>query len=961
MKNMFMKYAVLFFLFFYSINVFSQILISDESTGIVADPSAVLEVKSTSKGLLIPRLTTSQRNLLSSSAKEGLLIYDSDLGSFFLYGKTSLGTLGWNDLSTPSGIWETNLNNVYLSSPYTNVGIGTSSPNKKLVIKAQNDNDTLFEILDKDNKPLMIITPTLTKFYFNQNAKGIAGGFAVGRYATAKSVNDSALFLVTPDSTRVYTSGIASTVEAGGFAVGRYATAKGGNAKKYFFTGIDSTRVYTDGSGKKGIAGGFAVGRYATAKTGAGTYMSLVPDNYFIGDRTGEANTTGLYNQFFGFESGVSNTYGNENIFSGYQSGYKNIGGSNNVFLGYQTGYNNTSGNANTFVGYQCGYSNSTGSDNSFFGNSAGYSNSTGTGNTFIGTNTGLHNTSGSSNTFVGDNCGVENTTSINNTFIGTNSGLNNTSGSNNTFIGPKAGYTNSTGVDNTFIGLNAGAGNTVGKQNTFIGNYAGYANTTGGYGVAIGNQAGRNSTGGYNVLIGSGAGYNVSLGSNVFIGTSAGYYSTTASSNIFIGQSSGYQNTEGDYNVFLGYNAGLENTKGWGGVYLGYEAGKNMTGTFGSNNIFIGTWAAQNKTSGQNNVFIGGGAGANNLSGYNGVFIGANAGANETGHRKLYIESADTGHDKTESLIYGEFDNDILRFNGNVGINVDATVDFHIENNADATIILQADADNSGENDNPRIELRQDGDIVNGGIGFVGDAGEIYTNSLNNSMYLVNSTSYPLQLGTNNTARLSIEAGGDVGIGTINPSHKFEVEGYNSSGSGTPAFIAKFTNTGGNYSDGIEVQAGHIYASDNTQTIYNDIIYVNCVDGNGTYVGSLYSHNGTVQIGAKSANKSKDNTIRKTNQGLNIIKKLNVVDYDLNFKTNTYKTGFVGQDVLNVFPAMVSYEEKSDEYSVANSALVPILTKAMQEQQIQIEELIKANDELKKIVNELEDTIKNK
>lgn len=44
-------------------------------------PSAMLEVKSTSKGLLIPRLTTAQRDAISSPER-GLIIYNSSLGFF---------------------------------------------------------------------------------------------------------------------------------------------------------------------------------------------------------------------------------------------------------------------------------------------------------------------------------------------------------------------------------------------------------------------------------------------------------------------------------------------------------------------------------------------------------------------------------------------------------------------------------------------------------------------------------------------------------------------------------------------------------------------------------------------------------------------------------------------------------------------------------------------------------------
>ena len=68
-------------------------------------------------------------------------------------------------------------------------------------------------------------------------------------------------------------------------------------------------------------------------------------------------------------------------------------------------------------------------------------------------------------------------------------------------------------------------------------------------------------------------------------------------------------------------------------------------------------------------NTFIGGYCGYNN-TGSNNVFLGYFAGSSEAGSNKLYIEN--TGVNSLSALIYGEFDNNNLRFNANVGI--DAT-----------------------------------------------------------------------------------------------------------------------------------------------------------------------------------------------------------------------------------------------------------------------------------------------
>ena len=93
-----------------------------------------------------------------------------------------------------------------------------------------------------------------------------------------------------------------------------------------------------------------------------------------------------------------------------------------------------------------------------------------------------------------------------------------------------------------------------------------------------------------------------------------------------------------------------------------------------------------------------------------------------------------------------------------------------------DATLTIEADTDNSGEEDNPNIILTQDGGAVTSEIGIVGSEGQIFTGSLQNAMYLnTRGAGMALQLGTTATtvtsAKLTIEAAGDVGIGTTAPS----------------------------------------------------------------------------------------------------------------------------------------------------------------------------------------------
>lgn len=60
------------------------------STGASADPSAILDVSSNSKGVLISRLTTAQRNAITplSMAQKGLFVYDTDFNEFWYWDGT---------------------------------------------------------------------------------------------------------------------------------------------------------------------------------------------------------------------------------------------------------------------------------------------------------------------------------------------------------------------------------------------------------------------------------------------------------------------------------------------------------------------------------------------------------------------------------------------------------------------------------------------------------------------------------------------------------------------------------------------------------------------------------------------------------------------------------------------------------------------------------------------------------
>jgi hypothetical protein len=73
-------------------NVFAQVGIGTTTP----NASSVLDVSSTTKGMLTPRMTTGQRTAIATPA-DGLIVYDTDLKSFYHYNST---TVSWNRMSS---------------------------------------------------------------------------------------------------------------------------------------------------------------------------------------------------------------------------------------------------------------------------------------------------------------------------------------------------------------------------------------------------------------------------------------------------------------------------------------------------------------------------------------------------------------------------------------------------------------------------------------------------------------------------------------------------------------------------------------------------------------------------------------------------------------------------------------------------------------------------------------------
>ncbi|RMG01355.1 MAG: hypothetical protein D6726_09650, partial [Nitrospirae bacterium] len=412
-------------------------------------------------------------------------------------------------------------------------------------------------------------------------------------------------------------------------------------------------------------------------------------------------NDCATANAFFGFASGNYTEGGDLNTFIGDFAGFKNTSGDNNTFLGYGAGYTNQTGSSNVFIGFKAGY-NETGSNKLYIDNSDTsspliYGDFT-DGSEKVKINgdfevtgalafTGA-GTPGNGKVLTSDASG--NATWQTPTDNDTLGGLSCTNGQVAKWNGSAWECANDTDNDTTYSagsGLNL-TGTTFSVDTTTIqsrvsgscsaGSSISAINEDGsvscevdsvngetgdsGYNVYFGENTGTNlgSTGRYNTFFGYGAGHNVQYVNNTFIGYMAGY-NVQSSHNTFVGYVAGHKVSDGFNNTFLGEKSGASTTTASYNTFVGTKSGyQNDTG---SKNVFIGYSAGYSNASGEMNLFVGNSAGFTN-EGSGNVFIGYQAGYNETGSNKLYIDNSDTSN----PLIYGEFDNDLLKVNGEGG-----------------------------------------------------------------------------------------------------------------------------------------------------------------------------------------------------------------------------------------------------------------------------------------------------
>ena len=593
----------------------------------------------------------------------------------------------------------------------------------------------------------------------------------------------------------------------------------------------------------------------------------------------GNDDLTNNRNVGIGFNGMFSNTSGRDNIAVGYNSLYSNVTGIGNTALGTLALTSNTS-NFNTAVGAYSLRDNTTGDTNSSFGYAVLANNENGVGNTALGGSSMTNNISGSRNVGVGIFTLYENTTA-----------------SHNVGVGSQALRNNLTGESNVGVGLNALYTNTSGSQNIAIGSNTLYNNTSGNDNIAMGFESLlNNSTGGNNHAYGS-----LSL----------------------------RENTTGFFNNAFGRHALQSNTTGSGNTAMGH--GSLRDNNIGSNNTAMGNGAGDN-VNGDNNVFIGhnAGVGLANSTNSGNVIIGNQAGSGANYNNRLYIDNSNT----TSPLLYGEFDNDLIRVNGNQEI---------IDNTNQTYALSVQKSSNSVLPRGINIIIDQTG----AGLGAVHGISTTITKTAasSNASEVVGIYNLAQNLST---VAFTSNAYGSLNIGTRRGGLGIAYGSFNR----------------GNLNSG-SASSGNVYGSYNVgncefcNTVYGIYAetyasFMSPTEYAGYFNGDVYSSGSYLP----SARKLKRN-IQPLITSVEKLKSLDVKQYS--YQTNTYsfmklpkgtQTGFIAEEIAKIYPELVKKtvqpgstkegiesglekpHDKVEFLAVNYTGLIPHLVKAIQEQQ---------------------------
>jgi len=494
-------------------STYSQVGIGTETP----NSSSLLELSSTSKGLLVPRMTENQKNAISTPA-QGLLVFQTNgtVGFYSYDGTNWLHLIDGSSQGLYFGPGTGNGNNNLAVG--TSMGSGTGIGNTAIGSRAlENYSGVNFDY----NTAVGYLS--LEKVTTGQQNTAL-GAYSMDDLTSGNmntAIGAEVLINSTGDGNTALGRGAGWTLTTGSYniIIGMGADVSSNNLSNAIAIGYDAT---VNASNKIQL-GNSNITLVETSGT--------VSASAFVGDGSG---LTGIISS----SSTPTFLYGTENVLlDGTTS--PNVGDMHrSVGLGYLTLNSVTTGNKNVAIGARSMKDNTTGYMNVGIGWNSLTKNTTGGRNIAIGGSEALDaNTTGSDNLAIGDRSMTYNVSGQSNVAIGSNSLLNNDSGNYNTMVGVEAGSnirteSGNTGNDNVGLGYRALQSNYSGDKNVAIG-WDALRRTKGSGNSGIGNKAGwYNVDGSNNTFVGNQAGIGSSNATNLTNATAIGYNAIVDASN---------------------------------------------------------------------------------------------------------------------------------------------------------------------------------------------------------------------------------------------------------------------------------------------------------------------------------------------------------------------------------------------------------------------------------------------
>ncbi|MFD2551060.1 beta strand repeat-containing protein [Bizionia sediminis] len=295
------------------------------------NPKAVLELESTTKGFLLPRMTESQMNAITGPA-EGMMVFCTNCGI---------------------------ANDGELRIAYNNVWQTFKGDLKGNVVGNLTGNITETSVIANG------VTATTQ-----------AAGDSSTKVATTAFVTSAASSSNFVNLTTAQTIAGAKTFETDLIVQGMTVGVGAGDASMTVYNtalGLDALKENTSW-------GNTAIGRETLTKSTNST-------NTAVGYQALKISTQGSSNVAIGSRSMAANTIGRSNTATGANAMRSNTDGSNNTATGDNSMYSNTTGSQNSAVGQNALRTNTTGNQNTAIGNSADVSSNNLTNATAIGYN----------------------------------------------------------------------------------------------------------------------------------------------------------------------------------------------------------------------------------------------------------------------------------------------------------------------------------------------------------------------------------------------------------------------------------------------------------------------------------------------------------------------------------------------------------------------------------------------